>query len=93
MPWRADLGGKTEIILIVTPKHFPFTNNLCSSCGEGKKARVTVKQKPAELKTEQASSHTEKEKLLKWKVPCQTVEGQFTVYKRWKVNSQLVFLL
>lgn len=79
------LERKTEIIWIMTLKYFPFTNNLCSFCGEGKKAKVTVKQK--HIKSADIVSHQRNPskmchpRLLK------------VSYNRWKVNSQLVFLL
>lgn len=40
---EATLERKTDIIWIMTLKYFPFTNNPCTFCGEGKKAKVTVK--------------------------------------------------
>lgn len=37
------LERKTEVAVIITSERFAFATNLCSFCGEGKKARVTVK--------------------------------------------------
>lgn len=77
--------SKTEMIWITTLKYFPFTNNPCSFCGEGKKAKVTVKQK--HIKSADMVTHQRNPSKM-----CHPRLFKVS-YNRWKFNSQLVYLL